>query len=49
MQLFDRKQRELLNRLKAGLAVEEYETELLELQRLRDEDFEIAGRRVSSN
>lgn len=49
MLLFDRKQRELLNRLKAGLAVEEYEAEVLELQRLRDEDFDIAGRRVSSN
>lgn len=49
MQLFDRKQRELLSRLKAGLAIEEYETELLELQRLRDEDFDIARKRASSN
>ena len=49
MQVFDHKQRELLNRLKTDLSVEEYEAELLELQRLRDEDFEIAGRRVSAN
>lgn len=46
MELFDRKQRELLNRLKFDLTVEEYEAELLELQRLRDEDFEIARRRA---
>ncbi|MEE9947770.1 MAG: site-specific integrase [Pseudomonas asiatica] len=49
MEVFDGKQRELLNRLKTDLSVEEYEAELLELQRLRDEDFEIAGRRVSAN
>ncbi len=46
MELFDRKQRELLNRLKVDLTIEEYEAELLELQRLRDEDFEIARRRA---
>lgn len=49
MQLFDSKQRELLSRLKAGLSIEEYEIELLELQRLRDEDFDIARRRGNSN
>lgn len=49
MQLFDQKQRELLSRLKTDFSIEEYEVELLELQRLRDEDFEIAGRRVSAN
>lgn len=48
MLLFDRKQRELLNRLKAGLSINEYEIELLELQRLRDEDFDIARKRVSA-
>lgn len=42
MELFDRKQRQLVERLKTDLTVEEYEAELLELQRLRDEDFEIA-------
>lgn len=42
MELFDRKQRQLVARLKSDLTVEEYEAELLELQRLRDEDFEIA-------
>ncbi|KKX68098.1 tyrosine-type recombinase/integrase [Pseudomonas putida] len=46
MELFDRKQRELLNRLKVDLTIEEYEAELMELQRLRDEDFEIARRRA---
>lgn len=46
MELFDRNQRELLNRLKVDLTIEEYESELLELQRLRDEDFEIARRRA---
>lgn len=46
MELFDRKQRELLTRLKVDLTIEEYEAELLELQRLRDEDFEIARKRA---
>jgi len=46
MELFDRKQRELLSRLKVDLTIEEYEAELTELQRLRDEDFEIARRRA---
>ncbi|MGA3681163.1 tyrosine-type recombinase/integrase [Pseudomonas graminis] len=46
MELFDRKQRELLNRLKIDLTIDEYEAELTELQRLRDEDFEIARRRA---
>lgn len=46
MELFDRKQRELLNRLKVDLTIDEYEAELTELQRLRDEDFEIAKRRA---
>jgi len=49
MLLFDDKQRDLLNRLRAGLSIDEYEVELLELQRLRDEDFEIARKRVSAN
>lgn len=49
MELFDRKQRELLNRLKVDLTVNEYEAELLELQRLRDEDFEIARNRAHTN
>lgn len=48
MQLFDRKQGELLNQLKTGLGIEEYEVQLLELQRLRDEDFEIARKRANS-
>lgn len=42
MEFFDRKQRELVERLKCDLTLEQYESELLELQRLRDEDFEIA-------
>ena len=42
MELFDRKQEQLVQRLKTDLTVEEYEAELLELKRLRDEDFEIA-------
>lgn len=42
MELFDRKQEHLVQRLKTDLTVEEYEAELLELKRLRDEDFEIA-------
>lgn len=49
MELFDRKQRELLNRLKSDLTVEEYEAEFLELQRMRDEDFEIARRRTQTS
>ena len=42
MELFDRKQEQLVQRLKTDLTIEEYEAELLELKRLRDEDFEIA-------
>lgn len=42
MELFDRKQEQLVQRLKTDLTVDEYEAELLKLKRLRDEDFEIA-------
>jgi len=49
MELFDRKQEQLVKRLKTDLTVEEYEAELLELKRLRDEDFEIARKLTPSS
>jgi hypothetical protein len=45
LEIFDKELRYLTDRLKDGLDVTQYATELEELIKLRDDDFEIAKKR----